>query len=375
MLPHKDSERNLLLITGAAGFVGSRAVRYALKEGSPYGVVVATDITRPYEWPQVPEGKTYSFVPADLTAAKKVAELVSTIADYRYHNYRVFVWHIGGLFNYSASAADLFKVNVQGTENLLFALTETFKLSQLLKRFVFWSGGVVYGDFNVPYVDLPATENYPVAPNNFYGWSKKLAEERILFFRKAFGLPVTIMRMAAIYGPGSNYGMANAFELQLSGQLSPLLVGNGKGRPALIHVDDVVRIADFLGNAPDACQGKDGDVIYNVVDDSKYTMDQVSIFLGEHLFNTPFRGFHLPKWVLRRLIRRVEQCAKRLNGKPIIDPGLGEMILLNSHMSNGKLRKLLSYYNRKDVLQYADSLLGFEATLPWYIDRANGGER
>lgn len=372
MLLHKESERNVLLITGATGFVGSCAVRYALRKGSPYGVVVASDI-QSRRMPHVPDSKTYSFVQADLTDAKSVAGLVSTIADYRYHHYRLFVWHIGGLFNYSAPPADLFKVNVQGTENLLFALTETFKLSGLLQRFVFWSGGVVYGDFSAPYVDLPATEIYPVAPNNFYGWSKKLAEERIFFFRKAFGLPVTIMRMAAIYGPGSNYGMANAFELQLSGQLSPLLVGDGKGHPALIHVDDVVRVADFLGNTAEAGQGEDKNVIYNVVDDSKYTMDQVSIFLGEHLSNTPFRRFHLPKWVLRRLIRRVEQCAKRLKGKPIIDPSLGEMILLNSWMSNGKLRQLLGYYNRTDVLEYGDSLKGFEATLPWYINRANGG--
>lgn len=358
--------KQLLLVTGAAGFVGQYALRFALRPDSPYDAVIATDISYVVtfdtgailerEWMR---GR-YHFVESNLTRREEVAHLIKATIDVALKRgcNEIIIWHIGGLFRYDAPFSALYDVNVLGTENLLM---ELHRIISRLKRFVFWSGGVVYGDFNHPRGVLPAAEDYPVCPNNDYGWSKKIAEDRLRFFSRTFGFPVTIMRLAAIYGPDSNYGMANAFELNYLGKLAPLLVGKKTNRPALIHAEDVIRVADFLSHAPEAI----GET-YNVVDDSHYTMDEVNFAIGRAMDNAPFRHFHLPAWVLRRLIRKVKRAAQELGVKPIIDPGLGDMVLPNSFMSNYKLRELAKRHGRDDLLLYGDSLAGLTVTLPWY---------
>lgn len=354
--------KRLLIITGASGFVGKFALRFALKELS--GVIFATDIIVPPKTMLLPvlQNKNFQFFKADLTKTKEVKNLVaSAISKAKKSGCReIIVWHIGGLFRYDAPFSALYNVNVLGTERLAVELVKASEKTRMkIGRFVFWSGGVVYGDFNHPAGKLPASEEYPVCPINNYGWSKKIAEDRLQFLSENFGLPVTVMRLAAIYGPESDYGMANAFELNYLGKLAPLLVGKGGNRGALIHVEDVIRVANFLSDTPEA-KGE----TYNVVDDSRYTTDEISYFIGKFFNNTPFLNFHLPACVLRYLIEKVKQSAAALKVSPIIDPGLGDMVLLNSWMSNAKLMRLASKYGF--ALKYGDSLEGLSATLPYY---------
>lgn len=361
---------NLLLITGAAGFVGSHAVNFAL-ESRKYDFVLATDILSLSEFlnkhhhhlDALIEGKRFRYIKADLTDMREVSALIHALREH-YRDYNIFVWHIGGCFDYSASRETLYKVNVLGTRNLLDCLAD-FPALAWLKRFVFWGSGSAYGDFNHPDGQLPADENYPVRPQTDYGWSKKEAEDQVIFFRQLLKFPTTIMRMAAIYGPGSRYGMANAFFLNASGQVPPLICGNPRNKVALVHVEDVIRAAGFLSH----CREANGE-IYNVVDDSLYTLKDVSLFIGERLNNKPFANFHLPAWVLRYLIWRVSCSARFLGGKPVFDPELGNISLLNGWMSNRKLKALEDKYSGdifcQELFRYSDSLKGLEATIAWY---------
>lgn len=364
--------KKLLVITGASGFVGKFALRFALEK--PFYVVFATDINIPKPSFLLKPGKTFQFFQGDLTKPDEVERLVEAASWLAKDNKceKIVVWHIGGLFRYDAPFLDLYNVNVLGTENLVSKLIKLRKETGLIiERFVFWSGGVVYGNFNHPKGILPATEEYPTCPANDYGWSKKIAEDRLKSFAENFDLPLTIMRLAAIYGPESDYGMANAFELNYLGKLAPLLVGKKENRGALIHVEDVIRVADFLSEVPES-EGE----IYNVVDDSLYTTDEISCFIGKFFNNEPFHNFHLPPVVLKYLIETVKKSATRLKAAPLIDPGLGDMVLLNSWMSNEKLIRLANKYNFR--LKYGDSKDGLAATLPYYqllFDRKYGRGR
>ena len=359
---------NLLLITGAAGFVGRYAVEFALKE-SQYDFILATDLRAPDYQIRIVGQKKFAFIKADLTKPEDVAKIRDWLR--AFPDCKITVWHIGGCFNYSASRELLYRVNVLGTKALLEMLLslgiEFFKssdetLTSRIQRFVFWSGGVVYGDFNHPDGVLPANENYPVNPQNDYGWSKKEAEDWVLHFHKTFGLSVTIMRLAAIYGPNSRYGMGSALVLNARGHLAPIIAGNRHNKTALVHVEDVIRVASFLSRVPEA----DGEV-YNVVDYTAYSLKTISGFIGEKLNNKPFSGFSLPAWVFKFLIKLIILRAKQLGGKPIIDPELGNMVLLNSHMSNQKLRKLArNYYLDDSLFQFPDSLIGLAKTIEWY---------
>ncbi|MDP3999227.1 MAG: NAD(P)-dependent oxidoreductase [bacterium] len=354
--------KSLLLITGASGFVGSHAVRFAL-EGFNYDAVVCTDVQTSDQYGYWTARKLWRYVQADLTKPEDLENLRKVLEEFPEH--QITVWHIGGCFNYAAPRELLYRVNVLGTKNLAEMLLKIGAAK--IQRLIFWSGGVVYGNFDSLDASLPADENYPVNPQNDYGWSKKEAEDWLLFFNRQFALPVTIMRLAAIYGPNARYGMGVALWLNDQGLLAPMLAGNAKkNHVALIHVEDVVRVADFLSEAKES----NGE-IYNVVDDIPYTVKQASEFIGERLNNKPFSSFSLPGWVLRTLIKLVQKRAKQLGGKPSIDPELGNMVLLDAWMSNKKLRDLgMRHGHIPGLLKYWDSLRGLADTIERYKKEA-----
>ena len=241
----------------------------------------------------------------------------------------------------------------------------------LFKRFVFWSGGVAYGDFNHPLGTLPATETYPTVPANDYGWSKLEAEEWAMHFHENSGISVTIMRLGAIYGPYSRYGMGAAIILQAKGQLEPVIVGSGNNKTAMIHAEDVARVAHFLGN----CRDANGEV-YNVVDDTSPTLAEQAICIGREVGNEPFHNFRMPVRVFRFLIWLTRSMSKWLESEVIIDPGLGEIILLNSWMSKVKLMKLaeenaelikeLFPGEEGYLLKHPNTLDGLKQTIGWF---------
>ncbi|MDO8516437.1 MAG: NAD(P)-dependent oxidoreductase [bacterium] len=349
--------RSLVLITGASGFVGTHAIKFALAHREKYDFVLATDVRKlsyPYD---LPGEDRFRFVEADFTKSESMSTLMDVVKSLDAKN--IWVWHIGGLFNYTAQFPALYRVNVEGTDNLIRACRE--KLAFRIQRLIFWSGGVVYGDFNAPGASLPADESYPVDPQNPYGLSKMLAEKNLLSFHRDCGFPVTIMRNGAIYGEWSKYGMANAYMLNYRGYLAPLLVGDGTDHAALIYAGDAIRVADFLGSVPES----NGE-IYNVVD-SCATMDAVSSFIGEQFNNKPWQKFHLPKFVLRTIVRGVVKDNKILGGYPVIDPGLGDMTLLNSWVSNKKLMALAEKHGVRDtLLEYPNGIDGLRHTIAWF---------
>lgn len=363
----------ILVITGAAGFVGSHALKFAFQDlYDKYELVIATDVvdlsydpnpTRDSHIPVSSRSTRHKlhFVKADLRNPNDMTAILRELRQKPHSD--IVIWHMGAVFNYTAPRRLIYDVNVLGTKHLLEALTENTDIVRRIARFVFWSGGVVYGDFNDPQVPLPATEEYPVNPTNNYGWSKKEGEDWVLFFHKNFGVPVTIMRLAAIYGPGARYGMANAYSLMAKGQLPPFIIGDGTNHGALIHAEDVVRVADFLASVEEA----NGE-IYNVVDMTPYTTAELSIFLGKELKNEPFHRFGLPMWVFNIFMKGINGAAKRLQGKPVIDLELANLILADNWMSNEKLLDLAKQHNRpyNGLFKYPDSLEGLRQTIAWY---------
>ncbi|MDA2922786.1 NAD(P)-dependent oxidoreductase [Patescibacteria group bacterium AH-259-L07] len=352
-----------LVITGASGFVGSHALDFALtNELSSYSYVIATDIR---ELGYVPEykDKHFTFLKADLTKMNDIDKIMNKIRARK--SDEIVVWHMGAIFKYDIPRYILDNVNVFGTKQLLEALSRFDDILKRMRRFVFWSGGIVYGDFNDFHIPLPATETYPAHPTDNYGWSKKDAERLILFFHEQLGVPVTIMRLAAIYGPRSQYGMANALEIVAKGRLAPFIVGKGTNHVALIHAEDVVRTADFLASVDEA----NGE-IYNVVDMTPYTVADVSTFIGKKLDNKPFQKFKLPRLVFKTFMRMTESAAKRTKSEPLVDLEMGKFMLADNWMSNEKLLELAEKYDRRhNLFKYPDSLEGLKQTIEWYRNK------
>lgn len=66
-----------------------------------------------------------------------------------------------------------------------------------LERFVFLSSSMVYGHFRTETV----SEDHPLEPVGIYGALKLAGEKMVIAYQQVFGLPFTIIRPSALYGP------------------------------------------------------------------------------------------------------------------------------------------------------------------------------
>jgi len=123
------------------------------------------------------------------------------------------VFHLAAFARLWASPSDIFfKVNVEGTKNVLAAATE-----KNISKFVYTSSTAVFG----PSINHPLSENDPrtIGFNNDYDLSKCIAE-RLVFDYAAKGLQALIVNPSRVYGVG-NETYSNPF----TRFLKPLLKG------------------------------------------------------------------------------------------------------------------------------------------------------
>lgn len=115
-------------------------------------------------------------------------------------------------------------------------------------RFVYFSsGGTIYGNRNDV---LPFVEQDPMAPISYYGWSKQMMENSILFMHRTKGLKYLIIRPSNPYGHGQNlYGkqglVAVAIGKIIKGE--PIEVwGDGSAVRDYIYIDDLANVFSQL---------------------------------------------------------------------------------------------------------------------------------
>ncbi len=107
-----------------------------------------------------------------------------------------------------------------------------------VEHFVYFSSSMVYGNFQSEKID----EEHPLNPIGIYGALKLSGEKIVIAYQQVFGLPYTIVRPAALYGPRcvSRRVCQIFIENALSGQ--PLRVeGDGAESIDFTFIDDLVQ--------------------------------------------------------------------------------------------------------------------------------------
>jgi nucleoside-diphosphate-sugar epimerase len=120
------------------------------------------------------------------------------------------------------------EVNVRGTERLLEAAAR-----HGVSRFVHTSTVGVHGHVEHP----PADETAPLAPGDIYQQTKVEAETLVLGYHRARGVPVTVVRPGAIYGPGETR-LLKLFRAIARGRYA--IVGSGRTFYHPVFIDDLV---------------------------------------------------------------------------------------------------------------------------------------
>lgn len=129
--------------------------------------------------------------------------------------------------------------------NVIFPTIELMDICAQKKiKFVYFSsGGTVYGNRNDV---LPFTETDPIKPISYYGWSKQMMENSILFMHRTVGLNYLILRPSNPYGHGQNlYGKQGLVAVAIGKLLKgkPVEVwGDGSAVRDYINIYDLATI-------------------------------------------------------------------------------------------------------------------------------------
>lgn len=171
-----------VVVTGAAGFLGRHLVKRLVELGA---VVTAIDnfSFSSKDLFGFPHEKV-NFIEADIVKDDLCALIQS--GD--------LVYHLAALADPRACKENFelaFEVNVRGTKRVLDA-------SKGCARFIFLSGGAVYGDPSY----LPIDEKHPLNADDPYAVTKIMGEFLCRTYGATFALPVTIVRNFATFGPG-----------------------------------------------------------------------------------------------------------------------------------------------------------------------------
>jgi CDP-glucose 4,6-dehydratase len=182
--------KNNILITGASGFTGSWLARHLLDSGA---TVTALLIERDEKQAFVLDGlyRRLRKVRGSLVNQKLLAR---TIADHGIDT----VFHLAAIAiegEAFKSPLETFKVNIQGTWNILDACRQN---RDVVRKVIVASSDKVYGDSRA----LPYRETLPVQGMNAYDVSKSCADLIARAYHRTYGLPVAIARFANIFGGG-----------------------------------------------------------------------------------------------------------------------------------------------------------------------------
>jgi nucleoside-diphosphate-sugar epimerase len=223
------------LVTGAAGFIGSKVAEQLLERGD--AVVGIDNLNDAYdvrlkEWrlADLQARAGFSFQRIDISDRAAVSALFASD-------------RFDGVINLAARAGVRQSVenpwvyvetNSTGSLNLLGACVE-----RGVGKFVLASTSSLYGAENPrPYSEDASTDR-PLSP---YAASKKAAEAMAYTFHYLHGLDVTVLRYFTVYGPGGRPDMSLFRFVQWISEGRPVTVfGDGRQERDFTFVDDVAR--------------------------------------------------------------------------------------------------------------------------------------
>jgi CDP-glucose 4,6-dehydratase len=232
-----------VLVTGAAGFVGSHLAQALVQAGATVVAIVLDP----------PSGQALEALKGDgqlhlvRGSVTDLAALERAMREYRATDiFHLAAQAIVGVANRDPVAT--FEANVQGT----WCVLEAARRSAVVEHVVVASSDKAYGTQPT----LPYTEDMPLLGLNPYDASKAAADILARSYAHAFGVPVAISRCANIYGGGDlNFSrlIPGTIRSALAGE-RPVVRSDGTPLRDYLYIDDAVAAYLALG----ARAGDDG---------------------------------------------------------------------------------------------------------------------
>ena len=310
------NNKNKVIVTGGAGFIGSHLSETLAEAGNTVIVIDDLSTGKKQRIDRLIERENIQFVCGsinDLTLLEKIFKGAGV------------VFHLAAIPSVPRSIDDPIlshQVNATGTLNILLASKDNG-----VEKVIYSSSSSVYGDTPV----LPKREDikpYPLSP---YAVSKLTGEYYCRVFEEVYGLKTVCLRYFNVYGPGQDPDSQYAaviprFIMNFSDAIPPVIFGDGEQTRDFTYVKDVVQ-ANIKASVSDVTG------IFNIGSGNRVTINEltklISILCDSDLkpvYDAPRPGD------VRDSLADISK-AKKFGYKPLysLEDGLLEMIRSFQH--------------------------------------------
>jgi len=261
-------KRNIAVVTGGAGFIGSHMVDVLLE--NDYQVRVIDNLVGGRE-DNLTHHSNNKNMSAEWVDIKNLSPESNIFSDAKY------VFHfagIGDIVPSIVSPVEYMSTNIQGTVKVLECARHAG-----VSKFIYAASSSCYG-----IADVPTTEDHPISPLYPYAMSKYQGEQASFHWHSVYKLPVNSIRIFNAYGTrvrttgvyGAVFGVF--FKQKLAGK-PYTIIGDGSQSRDFIYASDVARA--FLAAAETERQGE----IYNLGAGDPQTINYlVELLDGEKVY-------------------------------------------------------------------------------------------
>ena len=259
-----------VLVTGAAGFIGSHTVDRLLQKGATVAGVDDLSTGHLVNLEAAQQTGKFEFHEGDISAEGVIAGIVEKFQPQA-------IVHLAALVSVPAGEEDPtknFRLNVLATQQV----AEAARIHGV-KRIVFASSAATYGNAT----QLPLDETVDTVPIGQYGAAKLMSEKLLASYGESYGISSICYRYFNVYGPrqdpSSPYsGVVSIFADRYRAGKPVMIFGDGKQSRDFIYVGDVAEGNARAATEPDLPGG-----VYNrCTGKSQSLLDLVSVLEGSY---------------------------------------------------------------------------------------------
>lgn len=250
-----------ILVTGAAGFIGSNLAKRLLKDVQGIKVIGIDNMNDYYDvrlkeerLKKLSGHESFTFIKGDIADKSLIKKL---FAEYKPQVVVNLAAQAG--VRYSITNPDAYiSSNLIGFYNILEACRHSYDNGQIgVEHLIYASSSSVYGsNKKVPYSTDDKVDN----PVSLYAATKKSNELMAHAYSKLYNIPSTGLRFFTVYGPAGRPDMAYfGFTNKLVKGETIKIFNYGHCKRDFTYIDDIVEgIVRVMQHAPERINGKDG---------------------------------------------------------------------------------------------------------------------
>ena len=324
-----------ILITGAAGFIGSKTADLLLKENHQ---VIGVDNLNNYYDPKFKKFRlnelsrysNFTFIQLDIENHNELRTI------FKEYNFEIVI-NLAARAGVRYSIENQFisaQTNFVGSLNLL-DLMRNHKVS----KYVMASTSSIYADSDMPFLESLAV-NSPISP---YAATKKAAELMAYTYHHQFGIDVSIVRYFTVYGPSGRPDMSVLRFIKWIDEEKPILLyGDGTQSRDFTYIDDIARGTIM------AAMAKTGYEVINLGGGNNPISMNSLIEKIEHLLNKKViinsQPFHTAD--VDSTWANIDKANKILNWSPEIDLDTGLKNTVEWYLKNKSWLSKLNFHDK-----------------------------